>query len=323
VRICPPVAVRGVSDLSYRFRRGETLGAGARRIAREVIDHALKCLTDGRMPAEHRTHEARKAIKRLRGLVRLIGPEAATGALPAKLDRGLRKTAKLLAASRDEDVLRETLAAVARDEKTHADAETVAARIAPPDRATVAARQRAFGRVMEELSGIRRDFGGLRLSGNRPEDLKPGYVETYRASRKRMKKALATRKDAQLHRWREMVKYHGYHAGLLANLDGGRLAARRDRSRTLEELLGRHHDLVLLERRLDAVAGTGKKKSAKDKGGKAEAKAAISEAAEAASAARLRRRIRRLRREAEREAERLGKALFATKASRAGKDLPL
>ncbi len=315
--------------MPYRFRRGETLGAGARRIAREVIDHALACLNDADLPVEHRTHEARKAIKRLRGLVRLIGPDAEAGALPESLDRVLKRSAKLLAASRDADVLRATLEEIARDGKARADAEAVAATVAPPAGATVAERQRAFGRVMAELSGVRADFAHLKLSGNRPEDARPGYVETYRASRRRMKKALATRDDARLHRWREMVKYHGYHAGLLSNLGGGGLAARRDRSRTLEELLGKHHDLVLLERRLAAMAHGGKTakghgaKTARGKAGDAKAKPGKGRKEEAASAARLRRRIRHVRRETEREAERLGKALFASKASRAEKDLPL
>lgn len=289
--------------MPYRFRRGETLGAGTRRIAREIIDKTLACLQDGRLPAELRTHEARKAVKRLRGLIRLVGPEVHSGALYKSLDDSLKNTGKLLAGARDNDVLRATLAEVTGEAK---DGAPFPAGDVLKD-AIVPERQRAFGEVMEQLANIRGELGGLKLEGNRPQDLKTGYLDTYRVSRKRMKKALRTRSDAQLHRWREMVKYHSYHTSLMANLDGGGLAQRRAESHALEEILGKHHDLAMLESHL--AARIKKKKKPKMLNG-----VRVDE---------LRRRIRRSRRQTEREAERLGRALFAEKPGKAEKKLPL
>jgi CHAD domain-containing protein len=293
--------LQGSSDVPYRFRQGETLGAGTRRIAQEIIDNTITCLGDARLSAEVRTHEARKAVKRLRGLMRLVGPELPSEKQFAALDRDLKNTGKLLAGARDSDVLRKTLCEVVHKENASAEP-----RPAPLDPRTIADRQRAFGQVMERLAAIGRDIGALRLEGNRLEDMKPGYLKTYRKSRKRMKEALRTRSDSQLHRWREMVKYHSYHTSLMANLDAGGLDDRREGSRALEETLGRHHDLAILESHIDAIA---KKNKTKTLAG--------------VPVQKLKRRIKRTRREAEREAEHLGRALFRRKPSKARKDLPL
>lgn len=288
--------------MPYRFRREETLGAGTRRIAREIIDKTLSCLGDDSLPAEFKTHEARKAVKRLRGLIRLVGPQVQSQSQFKSLDTALKKTGKQLAEARDRDVLRATLAEIAGEPE---DSSGVAAD-GPLKVATEVERQRAFGQVMEELSNIQSDLGSLRLEGNGPEHIKPGYIETYRSSRKRMNKALRTMSDAQLHRWREMVKYHSYHTNLVAGLDGGRLKDRRANSQALEEVLGKHHDLAMLESHLKAQA---KKKKLKKLNG-----VRLDE---------LRRRIRCTRRQTERETERLGKTLFAEKPGKAEKNLPL
>lgn len=287
--------------MPYRFRQGETLGAGTRRVAREIIDKTVACLGDARLPMELRTHEARKAVKRLRALMRLVGPQLKSERLFRSLDLSLKKTGKLLAEGRDSDVLGKTLAEVAQEGKA-----AVKTAPAPLDASAIAARQRAFHEVIERLAGICGDIGMLRLEGNRLEDMKPGYLETYRTSRKRMKKALHTRSASQLHRWREMVKYHSYHTNLLTNLDSGGLDERREESRALGEILGRHHDLTMVEAYVDAVA---KKRKTKTLVG--------------VPVNKLKRRIKRTQRKAEHEAENLGRALFGEKPSRAKKQLRL
>ena len=219
------------------------------------------------------------------------------------VDRNLGETAKILAGVRDSDVIQATLAEIAANAKTAAEEkDDNPPAEAPRDGAIAIERQRAFAKAMESFAGLRHDVSNWRFGHSRPSDLEAGYIDTYRESRQRMAKALAKRNDAQLHRWRKLVKYHSYQTRLLANFDDGRLAERREESQTLEEILGKHHDLAMLEGHL---ASAGRKEMA------------------GIGARKLKRRIRKARKGIEHTAARLGRQLFSKKPRRARKDLSL
>ena len=70
--------------MEYRLKQGENVLEGVRRMAAEQLDKALAHLgcQDGKRD-EH-IHEARKATKRLRALVRLVRGELGTRCTPWK-----------------------------------------------------------------------------------------------------------------------------------------------------------------------------------------------------------------------------------------------
>lgn len=288
--------------MAYRFRRKETIGVGTRRIAREVIDETVRCLGDTSVTPEERTHEARKSIKKLRGLLRLVRPHIESPEVFKAVDRTLRDTAKVLAEARDGDIVEMTLAEIAADAGKAAEAKNGAAPPYPPEDNAVTEHQRAFAKVMESFATLRNDISGWRFGSNGPPDLGAGYIDTYRESRRRMAKALVKRSDAQLHRWRKLVKYHSYHTRLLANFGEEGLADRREESHALEAILGKHHDLTVLESHLDSA---GQKKV----GG--------------VGVNKLKRRLRRARQSIEQDAARRGKRLFSRKPREVRKELSL
>src|SRR5919108_2255386 len=96
----------------YRFREGEVVPDGLRRIARGRIDHALDELrgkTDS-TPVEA-VHEARKDMKKLRALLRLARDELGKDTF-SRENACFRDAARELAGTRDSDVMLETLGAL-------------------------------------------------------------------------------------------------------------------------------------------------------------------------------------------------------------------
>ncbi|MDH3264343.1 MAG: CHAD domain-containing protein, partial [Paracoccaceae bacterium] len=94
--------------MAFQFERDDkTVQAGVRRIAREDVDAALAILDDASSPLAERVHEARKAVKKLRGLIRLVrqgfaGYDAENAAL--------REAGRSLSGLREAEVARTTLA---------------------------------------------------------------------------------------------------------------------------------------------------------------------------------------------------------------------
>jgi hypothetical protein len=89
---------------------GEALGAGLRRIALGQLDIAIEMLEgpQRRLTPERRVHEARKALKRLRALLRLVHDELGEATYEREREL-LRSCGVRLAKARDAEVLLGTL----------------------------------------------------------------------------------------------------------------------------------------------------------------------------------------------------------------------
>lgn len=241
-----------MEQVGYRYRKSEDLGPGTRRIARELVSGVSRLLDDGNVAPEAATHEARKTIKKLRGLLRLVRPVLLDDAMFAEADRTLRKAAKQLARYRDADVVRHTLRALddAPEESgapTLIDALSVADE---PPGAKVPTRAKAFaefrvwlGRFLGLVTGWQ--FLTPSLSG-----LERGYRSTLDAARGCMHEAIDDPSEERFHEWRKMAKYHGYHIALLAGLDAKRANARASKCDALQDILGRHHDFAVLKKKI-------------------------------------------------------------------------
>jgi CHAD domain-containing protein len=89
------------------FARDESIEEGSRRLAREGVWSAIAALEDRARDPEEAVHDARKALKRTRALVRLL--RGAIGRRAARTANAtLRDTGQLLSASRDATVVRQT-----------------------------------------------------------------------------------------------------------------------------------------------------------------------------------------------------------------------
>lgn len=221
----------------------DSLGEGARRIAREQADRILAAARATDKPTGPRIHDARRRSKRLRGLIRLIrsdfGPYSRTNS-------ELRDAARLLSGARDERVLRQALLdLLARYD------------MAPPPLAAIAedeaANEQALASFCERFERIRAGIEGWNVIRIDRDTLADGLKATYRRGRETGERALKSLEIEALHAWRKQVKYHWHHLSLMQGFDGSETRQAIRAASELGDLLGTHHDLAVLNQRLAAA----------------------------------------------------------------------
>lgn len=205
-------------------------------------------------------HEARKAMKRTRALLRLVRDELGYDVYRNE-NVVLRDVSRHLAPVRDSDVLLRTLAAVKEifgpSVSSHAFASTrsylrlehrrlrttvVDDRQLMTDLATTlnAARARfsGRGRLGSQNAGpqIRDDFRAIR----------GGLRRVHGRGRRGFERTVRTSDSETLHEWRKRVKYLQYQVETLSPLWPDLLDAYGARLATLAETLGREHDFAVL-----------------------------------------------------------------------------
>ncbi len=253
--------------LKRRFAplRQETLGSGYRRMALGQLDVAIEALQGGaaKTSPEQRVHEARKALKRLRTLVRLLRDELGEQAYERE-SALLRDAGRRLARARDAEVLLSTLEdLIARHRGKLAGRSGVlrlrarllqerdgAAELALADSA-------AHAGTLSELRALRARVSDWRLpEPGGIEAVEPALERLYGKGRKRMRRAAGAKGESRrmrtLHEWRKRVKDLRYAAEMLGVQ---KLAKRADE---LGELLGEEHDLAVLAQRVRREAKAGR-----------------------------------------------------------------
>src|SRR3981189_1948536 len=99
--------------MAYRLRQQESVADGLRRLARKALQSARDRLRRTSPPSDEAVHEARKSVKKVRAIVRLI--EAAGGRGIGKSKKQLRTVNRTLSRLRDADVMIESLAMLRHD----------------------------------------------------------------------------------------------------------------------------------------------------------------------------------------------------------------
>jgi CHAD domain-containing protein len=246
----------GGDRMAYRIRaRDDDVQAAVRRIACEQLDRALGEIDDPELALDETVHQLRKRCKKLRGLLRLVRP-ALKGY--GKENKDFRDTARRLSPLRDADALIEAYdALMARLEGT-ADRRAFGPVRARLTREARAARQdggtdAALGAVRAALVAARSRAAGWTLGADGADAVAGGLGKTYRRARKAMQAAWASPADEAMHDWRKRLKYHWYHLRLLEEVNPEMMRPRAEAADALGELLGDHHDLAVLEARIDAT----------------------------------------------------------------------
>jgi hypothetical protein len=300
----------------------ERPGEGLKRVALGQLDLAIDQLVGG-PPDSAAVHETRKALKRLRALVRLLEGSLGTGVLSVERET-LRDVGRRLAAARDAEVLlgsfEDLLERGPRKLARRRGVEQLRQRL---EQERDSAQARLAGdavtrmQVLGELHAMRARVPGWPLPDDAGlEQLEAGVQRIYRQGRRRHRHAAKARgadRGRALHEWRKRVKDLRYVAEMLERGQprGGRERRRaRARRKQLEraqrrlhriatraddlgEVLGSEHDLAVLAERIDSAAELRR-----------------------GSARRLRMLIRRRRRELRRQALREGERLYGRKPRR-------
>jgi len=235
--------------MAYRFKRGESVIRGLKRVAREEMEEAGAQLSGHKRPGrDEAIHDARKSIKKVRALLRLASAEQ--DGIYGRENARLRDIARRLSKFRDAFAIIETFDELKSKFQRETRNKLQSVRLGLTKRRSQSAREEDVGIVIvEAASALRRAAKRVKTWPLRADGfaaIVPGLEKTFRAGRK----ALAlVRKDARpenLHELRKRVKDHWYHLRLLEDLWTDMIRASEKSLKDLETLLGNDHNLFVL-----------------------------------------------------------------------------
>lgn len=246
---------QGLVKPEFRLGGGEFLGAGLQRLSLEQLDYAIAALEEERIDVG--IHEARKALRRVRAVLRLVRDEIAQPVYRAE-NVALRDLGRLIGGSRDATVMVESvigLSTLYADVLQPGAFDTLQANLLERDKMV---RRRVSGsRVDEVLHGLReaRERFAAWPARHALDDefatIARGLRRVYRRGRNRMADAYAEETAEAFHVWRKRVRYLRFQMtaleGMWPELQRGIVTDLA----FLAEALGAEHDLAELHRLLD------------------------------------------------------------------------
>jgi len=253
--------------MAYRLKPGESVRESLRRIAREELTSAASRLRQATARSrDEAIHEARKSIKKVRAILRLMRGEL--GGEYQIENRRLRDVGRRLAVYRDGSVMIETLDQLGKQIGKNQANDRTTRTLAAIRRGLVENKRRqqrgtrmtdAMRRAGEALLAASARVNRWRLVMDGPVALAPGMETAYRRGRAGLTAARRHARPELCHEWRKRVKDHWYHLRLLENRWNPATRAREKDLKQLETWLGEHHNLEVLSTKLAAEAVTRRK----------------------------------------------------------------
>ncbi|WP_375057314.1 CHAD domain-containing protein [Zobellella sp. DQSA1] len=219
----------------------QSLDQSLRAHACALLEQAAAGL-QGEREQDEAVHEARKGIKKLRALLRLI--ELPLGRKFRPCDRYFRDIARSLSPLRDAVVQRQVLELLGRQ---HPELAELTGRLQP---LLPVAKVKKPGKLLRQAATALLD-GRQRVARWPPFEprfrtLGAGFRTVYQQAREPAWLLLGREPAEPWHQWRKWVKYHGYQLRLLQPLAPDWLQPRALRLKALGERLGDEHDLDML-----------------------------------------------------------------------------
>jgi CHAD domain-containing protein len=232
--------------MTYRFKVQEPIAKGVKRIALAQIEIASEKLAH---PSDVHAaiHDARRCLKRLRALIRLLRP-ALDEAVYRREAQQLAGIGRLFSGARDLYVMRQTVANLDRQfgslpcgatQRLH---KLLANGSAANTNAHAEGRHQALARLKQ----CRAFFAGKGVAGVAFEHLNQGLERSYKKARRGFRKAYREPDDEAFHAWRKAVQQHWRHMLLVSGAWPEALSARARAAKELSQVLGEDHDLSIL-----------------------------------------------------------------------------
>jgi CHAD domain-containing protein len=240
--------------MSFAFTHRKNVEAQVRAMALEQIEKGLEEASQPNDEPNKIVHGLRRRCKKLRGLVRLVGPNFKRA---DKENKAFCDAASSLSQSRDAVVMVETFAGLLEFDQeggTRRIGEIEAGRIrqvlegeaAPAE----AWNKDRFAEFRTIFKAARKRTAKWSIDSRGFDAVSDGLIGNYRQFRQRMAAAEDDPVAEQLHEWRKFAKYHGHHLGLLRRSAPDLLKNRQAAIGQLGDLLGDHHNLAVLEQKL-------------------------------------------------------------------------
>ncbi len=236
------------SALKFRLRVEEAAGAGIKRLVHEQICAAVNELQQS-SHNQHAVHAARKHLKKVRALLRLVSCKFEREQLQSE-KQSFRDAAGAIAPLRDATVRLKTFETLAgRDEKF------------PLARSSL---QSESDKLYENASAPMREAATLLSSASArvndwpvenfdARDLRNEIRRAYKKARRALD--VAREDSSQIHAWRKRVKTLWYALRIFRDLLPGTAGELTDKAEILGEIAGNQHDLVMLREKLCELPG--------------------------------------------------------------------
>jgi len=243
--------------MSYRFKSGEALADGLKRIFCEEIRSALKETRRSPRKRGEAVHEFRKHLKKLRAALYLVAGEVGKDRHKRE-DRCVREIAKVVSDLRDAHVRLQTV--IQLREKFGAKSfgrvfQRIEDLLALEVDSFSAASAGWEKQVVRKLRALEKRVAQWRLQGIAWKQICGAVTDTYRRGRDLLAEALKKPKPENFHSWRREVKELWYQLRLLAPLNRVVLEEIARDAKTLGDMLGQQHDFFFLLSRLDKERG--------------------------------------------------------------------
>jgi len=235
--------------VGFRLKSGESVSNEVRRIVLRQLDLAASELVSvGDPESDEAVHDARRRVKKIRAIIRLIRPVLDK---PFRSDPDLRRVSKMLAPVADGKGVIDTLNELLHRYRKHLPRKTAAA-----IRSDLIAREKQIDRKAAQDGVLQEAKKTLRLERDRVKRWKlsedgfraiaPGLKESVRRARDGMVTAWLHPTAGNHHTWRRHVKNHWFHVRLLQGRCNGGLQPYQHQLEALDGVLGEYHNLVLL-----------------------------------------------------------------------------
>jgi len=238
--------------MAYRLERDESVVTGLKRVMSDEIDSASKHLSDKKTNRDTGIHEARKSIKKVRALLRLMRAEL--GDTFAEENARLRDIARRLSELRDAFAIISTLDDLKKQYSKDAGMKLRSIRAGLSRKRLESSRPEEITSVLEDAAAALKKAGKRVKTWPLQTDgygaIAPGFEQIYRDGRKALQRARKDPTPENFHELRKRVKDHWYHVRLLENLWTGMMTAYEKSLKDLETWLGNDHNLVVLKERI-------------------------------------------------------------------------
>lgn len=243
--------------MAYILKLKERPSQALRRILREQIGHSLQCIAKGQTDVVTGVHETRKAVKRIRALLRLVRSGLGESVFEAE-DGRYRKIGRLLGGQRDRHVLIATLDFLEAEYALSDERQIVLVRLAAETQSTPSPQDADLAALLDKarrlLVKAERDAEDLKLDPDNFDTIGEGLERTLRRCRRAYDRVDVSDDPADWHEWRKTVQQHWRQMKLLERAWPDYFKARSQLAAELSDVLGRAQDLVVLERFLESTA---------------------------------------------------------------------
>lgn len=229
--------------MAYAFEPGETVQASVTRVMGEQLERIETHL------AERDVHDARKRIKEVRALLRMIRqPLAAHFAIE---NSWYRDAARDLSTARDAEAVRESLHKLEEAQGRQPGARKLLGRRRRRNQRDLQGR---IDNLLAQLPAARARIATWPMLADRFSAIGAGAERTLRDGRAALEHVLTAPSPEAHHELRKRVKDHWYHVQLLRKLWPDVLKGEAAAIEELSDALGDHHDLHLLALALGSEA---------------------------------------------------------------------